>query len=159
LSERFWEKVEKRGPDECWEWKAYREKTGYGQLQVGTYETPDATRSHRIAWELTNGPIPDGLHVCHHCDNPPCCNPTHLFLGTHQDNMDDMLAKGRDSKPPRVHVTGEQNGRSVYTNDQVGNFRREFHKAGVSIRAFAILKDVSYPTMWRIINHATYQDA
>lgn len=159
LSERFWEKVDKRGPDECWEWTAYQETTGYGQIQIGRHGNKKATRAHRVSWELHNGPIPAGLHICHHCDNPPCVNPAHLFIGTHQDNMDDMLAKGRDSKPPRNNVRGEKNGHANFTNEQVREMRYEFLKLGISIGAYARMKGTCRPTMSRIINRVTYQDA
>src|SRR5690348_16844605 len=72
----FWSRVDRRSPGECWVWTRGRLKAGYGQLTVGG----KCRTAHRIAWELTNGPIPDGLSVLHRCDNPPCCNPAHLFL-------------------------------------------------------------------------------
>lgn len=95
--ERFWSKVDRSGgPDSCWEWRGSRKEKGYGQ-----YALPGVTlRAHRVAWVLTNGPIPDGIIACHHCDNPPCCNPAHVFLGTRADNTHDMLAKKRN-KPTR----------------------------------------------------------
>jgi hypothetical protein len=94
LSERLWSRVEIKGPDDCWEWTGYRGAMGHGQIQA---EFPDRriTGSHRAAWMLTNGPIPDGLHVLHKCDNPPCCNPSHLFLGTQADNNRDCFKKKR----------------------------------------------------------------
>lgn len=84
----------------CIEWQGWHTKAGYGQL------TRDGKKiyAHRDAWEKANGPIPKGMHVLHRCDNPPCVNPEHLFLGTHTDNMHDMIAKGRNSfiaKAPR----------------------------------------------------------
>jgi hypothetical protein len=93
LSERFWEKVNKAG--ECWEWTACRHhQWGYGHVRVGG----KLEAAHRVSWEMHNGPIPDGLLVCHHCDNPKCVRPAHLFLGTGTDNSRDMHAKGRGTK-------------------------------------------------------------
>lgn len=88
---RFLAKVERRGTDECWPWMAHTDKDGYGTLEVGNA----SQRAHRVAYELLCGQVPPGIWVLHHCDNPPCCNPKHLFLGTNQDNVDDKLAKGR----------------------------------------------------------------
>lgn len=92
--ERFWAKVRVTGPDDCWEWAAGRSKHGYGRVDFH-YPGKTSRIASRVAWEMTHGPIPDGLHVLHECDNPPCCNPAHLFLGTHLDNVRDMHRKGR----------------------------------------------------------------
>lgn len=89
-AERFWAKVDKRGPDACWPWLASRCDSGYGKFRVGKM-----TRSHRVAFELGGGEIPDGQCVLHRCDNPACCNPAHLFVGTFNDNVQDMVRKGR----------------------------------------------------------------
>ena len=92
---RFWSKVNKT--DGCWLWTGYRFHAGYG----GFHESqPKRTvrLAHRVAWELTNGLIPDGLHVCHTCDNRSCVRPDHLFLGTNADNVADKVAKGRQAK-------------------------------------------------------------
>lgn len=75
----------------CLEWKGTRTFENYGRLFVRRR----SIRAHRLAWELVHGPIPDGLCVCHQCDNPPCVNPDHLFLGSHQDNNRDAVRKGR----------------------------------------------------------------
>ena len=76
----------------CWLWERSHNGVGYGTLGVGNGKS---ALVHRLMWELTNGPVPDGMFVCHRCDMPPCCNPDHLFLGTPGDNMRDMHAKGR----------------------------------------------------------------
>lgn len=94
LETRFWAQVDMRsGIWECWEWTGARLPRGYGfawDNAVGANRL-----AHRLAWELTNGPIPDDLWVLHRCDNPPCVRPDHLFLGTAADNAHDMMAKGR----------------------------------------------------------------
>src|SRR4051812_19427853 len=87
LAERFWAKVDRTaGPDACWPWMGARFWFGHGAVKVGG--RPWGT--HRVAWELTNGAIPAGQQVNHRCDHPPCCNPTHLWLGTQLDNVRDM---------------------------------------------------------------------
>lgn len=91
MEPRFWSKVDKRGPNDCWPWLGHTNAKGYGTFNsgIGTHI------AHRIAFILTVGPIPNKLFACHHCDNPPCCNPKHIFLGTNADNMADCARKGR----------------------------------------------------------------
>jgi hypothetical protein len=91
---RFWAKVDKRGPEDCWLWTAHRCEWGYGTFNTG----PRMMKAHRVAFELANGPIPTGLCVCHRCDVPACVNPAHLFLGTNSDNVADKVAKGRQAR-------------------------------------------------------------
>lgn len=88
--ERFWQKVDRRGDDDCWEWRGARHGKGYGLFG----HRPER-RAHRISYVLEHGPIADGLWVLHQCDNPSCVNPAHLFLGTAKDNTQDSIAKGR----------------------------------------------------------------
>ena len=127
--ERFWGKVVKS--DGCWLWTGNKFQ-GYGQIRFAG----KTRRAHRVAWELTRGSIPAGLYVCHHCDNPSCVNPGHLFLGTQTDNMRDCLAKGRfraagprgaangSATHPEMRPTGERNGRAVLTVKDVMEIRR-----------------------------------
>jgi hypothetical protein len=87
----FWNNVAISHFDDCWLWKAATNRKGYGLISLNG----KLRRAHRIAYELTYGPAPKGLLVLHHCDNPSCCNPTHLFVGTAANNTEDMIAKGR----------------------------------------------------------------
>lgn len=101
LEERFWSKVDCRGLDECWPWNAaVRNKDeGYGAFYLEGRHRP-ATHA---AWMLCNGALPPAdMEVCHQCDNPACCNPKHLFLGTRKQNNDDKVAKGRQALGARV---------------------------------------------------------
>lgn len=96
LVEFFWTKVRILADlDLCWEWQGYLKKDGYGYVMGDDGKN---LLAHRVAYELSYGEMIKGLLVCHKCDNPKCCNPNHLFLGTHQDNMDDMVRKGRSAR-------------------------------------------------------------
>lgn len=90
--DRFWSKVDRPTPDGCWIWTAARTEHEYGVFAPDWRRTKKA---HRVSWERFIGPIPNGLWVLHRCDNPPCVNPSHLFLGTRADNIQDMMQKGR----------------------------------------------------------------
>lgn len=115
LADRFWSKVDTQyGADACWLWTAAKHPRGYGAIFVGKRRL----MAHRVAWEITHGPIPEGLHVLHKCDTPLCVRPSHLWLGTHIDNMRDRDAKGRN-----VNKRGSQHARSKLTEAQVRAIR------------------------------------
>jgi len=103
----FWAKVDVRGPEECWPWKRATTK-GYGVIRFKGRNQ----YAHRVAWEFTreleNGSIPSNMFVCHKCDNPPCCNPAHLFLGTHAENLKDAAEKKRFTNRPNRKLTYTQ---------------------------------------------------
>jgi len=101
---RFWRRIDSSaGADACWPWSGSVDQSGYGMVALDGH----ARRTHRVAYALAVGPIPTGMLVCHHCDNPPCCNPAHLFLGTLTDNNRDRANKGRSAA-----LRGERNGNS-----------------------------------------------
>ena len=107
----------KPGPNGCLEWQGSTTWKGYGHIGRGA---PDKglISTHRAMWEIVFGPIPEGLCVLHTCDNPPCCEPTHLWLGTHIDNLADRVAKGRSAQ-------GERNGNAKLTREQVEAIRAD----------------------------------
>lgn len=119
VAERFWSHVDKG--DGCWEWTAARHRAGYGAFGL---DRAHMTYAHRYSWELHFGAIPEGLFVCHTCDNPPCVRPDHLFLGTIADNTADMMAKGRRVQG-RTYV-GEANHNAKLTEAQVREIRSLF---------------------------------
>lgn len=94
LADRFYPRLSPV-PSGCIEWTGPLDDHGYGRISEGG-RGGRILKAHRVGWELLNGPVPDGLYVLHHCDNPPCCNPAHLFLGDQVANVQDMIAKGRD---------------------------------------------------------------
>ncbi len=134
-----------KGP-ECWDWAGSKDKKGYGKLNVNN--VPELI--HRLSWGFHCGPIPKGEQVLHRCDNPPCSNPAHLFLGIHQDNMDDMWAKGRAR--PRRHL-GTEHGMSRLTEDQVYAIRESSGPSRIIAEQMGIsgrqVRDIRLRRSWK----------
>jgi hypothetical protein len=147
--EKFWSNINIGSDEDCWEWKTLSGTSEYGE----TYFRGKDVRSHRLAWELTYGEIPDNLYVCHHCDNPPCCNPKHLFLGTFQDNIDDREAKGRNKMPSNL---GEMHGNNKLNRNQVREIRRKYADGGHSYYSLADEYKVSSSHIRGIIKRWTW---
>ena len=141
--QRFWAKVDVRGDDECWPWTAAINANGYGSFRLqGKIQT-----ASRIAWMITHGDIPNGpgAHgtcVLHRCDNRICQNPAHLFLGSNDDNMRDMVAKGR----ARTRH-GEENGWARLTQAQVSYIRSHTE---LSSRRLGTMFGISHQHILRI---------
>jgi len=138
LEARFWRHV--AAGDGCWEWTGDK-RHGYGIIRSGGRGAP-RLHAHRVSWTFAVGPIPDGLFVCHHCDNRGCVRPGHLFLGTNADNMADAGRKGRF-----VGKTGK------LSREQV----REIRASSESIRAIAPRFGVGYATISKVRRGETYR--
>lgn len=144
--ERFLSHVDVKGEDECWTWQAcLRNDRGYGNF----WNNNKNHRAHRVSWEIFNGEIPKDLHVLHRCDNRVCVNPSHLFLGTHQDNMSDMKKKGR--------VAIENNGLAKLNYKKAKEIRAR-HNAGESLGYLSKLFGVTIPTIWYVIKYKSWKD-
>lgn len=146
--ETFWSKVDRTGPG-CHEWTAGRSANGYGSVNY----QGRAVSAHRLAWELTYGPIPPGLFVCHQCDNKLCCRATHLFLAGPAVNSADMVAKGR-----AAHVRGTARTDAKLTAAHVREARARYAAGGVSTHQLARQYGVSSMVMWRAVTGRSYRD-
>lgn len=128
----FLERVERHGPDECWPWKGGKHENGYGYFRLGKKHMHKA---HRVAYAFAHGFTPGDLFVLHKCDNPPCCNPAHLWLGTNLDNIADRDRKGRQAKGDRHNsrlrpeslARGERNGAHTHPEKIAGRGEKNRH--------------------------------
>jgi HNH endonuclease len=144
VEKAFWERVDKKSDDECWEWKGYLTHRGYGQLKVKQKNV----YAHRYSYELHYGRIPDNLLVCHKCDNRKCVNPSHLFLGTQKDNIHDMDKKGRRVvRPGTMKITRRD-----------ANEIRLLHKKGISVNELSKRYGLQPCTIRNIIAYRIWKD-
>lgn len=154
---RFWMNVARRGEDECWLWLGPRTDRGYGRFRtVNTSTVRKRVFAHRFSYELASGqPIPAGLFVCHSCDNPPCVNPNHLWVGTHADNVRDKVRKGRQAHV-WSGVYGNRHGRAKLNEDAVRDIRRR-REGGESVAALASEFGVSSATLSHAATRRTWR--
>ena len=144
---RYWEKVDVRGEDECWIWVAAQAGNGYGTFRAAGR----MTYAHRLAWQLANGPIPEGMCVCHKCDRPGCQNPAHLWLGTIAENQHDMAEKKRGGV-----ARGVRNGRAKLTRRDVREIRDLYATGEHMQKTLADQFGVAKVTIWHIVHHESW---
>ena len=140
---RFWSKI-KETETGCWEWQGSRRPDGYGRIMIGKKRRT----THRIAFLLHHGELPEDKFICHTCDNPPCCNPLHLFKGTPKDNSLDQYAKGRSTH-------GTRNGRAILIPEQIIEIRR-LRRAGLSYSKLASSFGVTKNNIAMIVKNITW---
>lgn len=171
LREWFWSMVSKS--EGCWTWTGQHTRAGYGHISFMGHRWRYA---HRVAWELSNGPIPHGRLVCHRCDNPGCVRPDHLFLGTQADNMRDMVSKGRNAsskgtarlphgdshwarlRPERVR-RGEQVNKAKLTAEEVLAIRAGYQRGRGNTNQVVLAKQygVKQAAIWNILAGRTWK--
>lgn len=140
----------KKTANGCWEWTRSKDRKGYGQVGVNYKHI----YAHRLAYMLWIGEIPEGMCVCHHCDNPPCFNPNHLFIGTRKDNARDAAQKGRTFIPGAFC---EQHPMAKLTNEQVQEIRRLFIPLKVTRKMLSEKFGVSVHTIASIVNNVHWK--
>ncbi len=149
--DKFWRYVDKRGPDECWEWtRSTATNNGYGRFWIDGKHVIASC----YAYEQEYGPIPDGMEVCHECDNPKCVNPRHLFLGTHLENMHDALDKGRLRS-----YSGEAHPLAKLTENEVGAIRKAYRAGGVTQTGLAKRYGVSQTNIGAIVRGHIWRES
>jgi len=146
-ADRFWAKVDRRGPNECWEWKEYRDRDGYGAFNLGGRPYG----SHRISLLLATGAIPDGMLACHKCHNPACVNPRHLYWGTPADNVRDMIEAGRER-----YLFGEDNPCSRLSWDEVRRIRDDYARGVLSQAKMGEEYGLSQRAISKVVRNETW---
>jgi len=163
FAERFWGRVRIAAPDACWLWLGAR--SGHSQYGYYAYDHVHKLLAHRVAYRLSVGKIPPGKLICHSCDNPACCNPAHLFVGTPADNSLDMVQKGRQARgarsgahrhPERV-PRGEQKSNAKLTGAQVKAIRKAYAGGDLSFTDIGARYGVAYNTISRAVRRESWQ--
>lgn len=151
----FWSKVDiKDDPMACWEWLGARKPRGYGNVRINKkYQL-----AHRVAWEVTNFEIPQGFVVCHTCDNPSCCNPSHLMLGTMRSNTVDMIIKNRQGFH-KNKATGVRNANAKLSWCQVIKLREEYSRGDITISKLARKFSMSSAGVSAILKNQTRRES
>lgn len=144
---RLWAGVSIKGENECWEWTGVIIKDGYGQF----HHKGANLLAHRVIFAVTHGRCDGPARICHTCDNPPCCNPNHLWSGTQKENTQDMINKGR-----RVSSAGEMNPNAKLNTNQVIEIRNQ-HKAGASNKDLAAKYGIGLNTLYEIITRRSWR--
>jgi hypothetical protein len=144
--ERFWSHIDRTtDPDGCWLWKRSRSHNGYGQWGGTIGGRHRVVRSHRVAYELTHGEVPDGKQVCHTCDVRHCCSPKHLYICSPKENTRDMMER-----------TGHNRPHARFTDDEVREFRRRY-AAGESLTTIAVSADHDVSAMRKLLRGLHYR--
>lgn len=153
ISERFWEHVDIKAPDECWEWQGSLSAQGYGRIKIDSRSIP----AHCVAYELAIGPVLDDMFVCHSCDNRPCCNPAHLWQGTCADNNWDKARKGRANSP-----AGIKNTKAKLVDQEVIEIREKYATGEFTCSALSEIykvtdSNIEFIVKGRSWKHINYQ--
>lgn len=151
-AENFWSKVDRSDDDRCWPWSASKDRRGYGYFGV----SKKICKAHRVAYYLTTGIDPAEKFVCHHCDNPSCCNPSHLFLGTPKDNLDDAMQKGRWAIGTHNRARGINSSGAKLTEEEVIGIRNASH-SGETLKSIAESHGLHTSTVWAIVHRKTWK--